>query len=75
MGEGNDEDRRSAQAFPFEKKVTDYSRHNMSRDCIITLWTIDVTVTGEIAISASSMMDFSMIVKMVKGPSSLISRD
>lgn len=58
---------RALQAFPFERegkkkvRVTNYSRHNMSCDCIITLWTIDVTVTGEIANSASSMMDFSLI--------------
>lgn len=36
----------------------------MSHDCIITLWTIDVTVSGEIAISASPpVMDFSLIAE------------
>lgn len=35
----------------------------MSCDCIIALWTIDATVTGEIATSASSVMDFSLIAE------------
>lgn len=35
----------------------------MSCDCIITLWTIDATVTEEIATSASSVMDFSLIAE------------
>lgn len=38
----------------------------MSCDCIITLWTIDGTVAGEIAISAS-MMDFSLIAEHDNG--------
>lgn len=52
-----------------EKKVrvTSYSRHNMSCDCIITLWTVDVAVPGEIAISVSSMMDFSLIAEHENG--------
>lgn len=48
-------------------RVTNYSRH-MSCDCIIALWTIDGTVTGEIAISASSVMDFSLIAEHKNGP-------
>ena len=54
----------------WEKKlrVTNYSRHNMSCDCIITLWTIDVAVTVEIAISAPSVMDFSLIAEHDDGP-------
>ena len=54
-----------AQAFPMREKmrVTNYSRRNMSCDCNITFWTIDVTVAGEISISAASMMDFSLIAE------------
>lgn len=48
-------------------RVTNYSRHNMSCDCIITLWTIDASVTGEIAISASSVMDFSLTAECENG--------
>lgn len=48
-------------------RVTNYSRHNMSCDCIITLWTIDATVTGEIAISASSVMDFFLTAECENG--------
>lgn len=48
-------------------RVTNYSRHNMSCDCIILLWTVDVTVTGEIAIAASSVIDFSLIAEHING--------
>lgn len=69
----------SRKLFRLRKKerVTKYSRDNMSCDCIITSRTIDVTVTGEIAIAASSVMDLSMIanMEMVKRPSSLILTD
>lgn len=44
----------------------------MSCDCIITLWSIDVTVTGEIAISTSSMMDFSLIAEQENGKRSFL---
>lgn len=39
----------------------------MSGDCIIALWTIDATVTGEIAIAASCVMDFSLIAEHENG--------
>lgn len=62
----SNEDRKSFSIWE-KVRVTNYSRHNMSCDCIITLWTIDVAVTGEIAISASSMMDFSLIAERGNG--------
>lgn len=63
-------ERARKQGFPV--RVTNYSRHNMPCDCIITSWTIDVTVTGEIAISASSMMDFSLIAEHDNGQKSFL---
>lgn len=48
--------------------VTDYSSHNLSYDGNITLWTIDASVTEEIAISASSLMDFSLMAVHENGP-------
>lgn len=79
VGGGSDEDRRSGEASfsTWEKvRVTNYSRHNMPCDCIITLWTIDVTVTREVASLPLPWWISPWLpnMKMVNGPSSLILR-